>query len=237
MTQNQHVNKIPIISLCNIIKYFGDGFYENISFDEISLEIHSNEFIVITGSSEHERVKLLNIISGIDNNYIGHAYLMGNYLSSLNRLKCSILRNKFIGLIYKYPFLLSTLTIYENVSYPLLLNGMNKRNARNHILKIMEYIGINQFADKLPKELPPLLLYKAAIARALITNPKLIIAYEPIVYFDANHSEQLIELLINIQQELGITVIISTHNDAITSKANRVLALENGKLKNVKFTN
>ncbi|HEE8952092.1 TPA: ATP-binding cassette domain-containing protein, partial [Providencia rettgeri] len=211
--------------------------YENISFDKISLEIYSNEFIVITGSSEYERIKLLNIISGIDSHYIGHVYLMGSYLSSLNELECSILRNKFISLIYKHPCLLSTLTIYENVSYPLLLKGMNERNAKNHILKIMEYIGINQFADKLPKELPPLLLYKAAIARALITNPKLIIAYEPIVYLDANHSEQLVELLINIKQELGTSVIISTHNDAITSKVNRVLELENGKLKNVKFTN
>jgi putative ABC transport system ATP-binding protein len=193
----------------------------------INLDIEKGELVSIMGSSGSGKSTLLNIIGLLDSYDSGEYYLEGNLIREMNETKAAHLRNKSLGFVFQSFNLISFKNAVENVALPLYYQKVSRKKRNKLALEMLEKMGLEEWADHLPNELSGGQKQRIAIARALISKPKVILADEPTGALDSKTSYEMMDLFKEINNE-GITVIIVTHEDDISQRTDRIIKLNDG---------
>ncbi|WP_058911402.1 ABC transporter ATP-binding protein [Entomohabitans teleogrylli] len=223
---------LPVVSLQQASKRFGKGPGAISALESITTDIYDGEFIALCGPSGSGKSTLLNLMAGIDYPTGGHVYLLGNDLATLDDTRSARLRADAIGFVFQFFNLLPVLSVFDNVYYPMMLNGFSRRVAHDQVMEMIEKVGLTAHYKRPPTALSGGQQQRVAIARALVKRPRLIVADEPTGNLDTRTGQEIIDLLLSMNQELKTTFVISTHSHQLRDCARRVLEIEDGKLKN-----
>jgi len=193
----------------------------------LDLHIKEGEFVAIMGSSGSGKSTLLNIVGLLDIHDEGNYYLNGQLIENLDETKAAVLRNKFLGFVFQSFNLINYKNALENVALPLYYQGMGRKERNERALQFLDKVGLKDRADHLPSELSGGEKQRVAVARALVTNPKVILADEPTGALDSTTSASVMELLKEINRE-GMTVFVITHEEDIANETDRIVRLKDG---------
>jgi ABC-type lipoprotein export system ATPase subunit len=194
----------------------------------VSLNIHTGEFVALTGASGSGKSTLLQLIGGLDQPTSGSITINGTDIQRLRDKKLSEFRNQTIGFVFQFFYLQPFLSLRTNVEVPGMFRHVPRKNRSPRAKELLERVGLSEYVDRLPKELSGGQIQRAAIARALLNEPKILLADEPTGNLDKRNSEEVIKLFQTIRKELGTTVIIVTHNPEIAAQADREIQLSDG---------
>lgn len=198
----------------------------------ISLEIYEGEILEIIGASGAGKSTLLHILGTIDKPDEGEIYFNDQNLLTMKDEELSIFRNKNIGFVFQFHHLLPEFTALENVIIPMMIDGKDFGECKPRAIELLEYVGLSERLNHKPSELSGGELQRVAIARALVNSPKIIFADEPTGNLDTQNSQNIIELIQNLNKEFGQTFVIVTHNPDLMSIAHRVMEIKDGILIN-----
>jgi putative ABC transport system ATP-binding protein len=222
--------QLPIVQLSQVEKRYGKGESSVYALKSIDLVVERGEFAALCGQSGSGKSTLLNLIGGIDKPSAGNVHFLGQNLAQLNDPELAQLRAQDIGFIFQFFNLLPVLSVFDNVYYPLMLNGYKKEQARRQVMQALERVGLEKHAMRPPVELSGGQQQRVAIARALVKKPALVIADEPTGNLDSETGRSVLELMQEINRENGTTFIISTHADSVRDVASRVIRIADGRL-------
>lgn len=193
----------------------------------INLHIKEGEFVSIMGSSGSGKSTLLNIVGLLDEHDKGEYHLNGQLIEKLDEKKAAILRNKFLGFVFQSFNLISYKTAIENIALPLYYKGINRKERQKIAMEYLEKVDLKDWANHLPSELSGGQKQRIAIARALVTKPKVVLADEPTGALDSATSQSVMDLLKEINAE-GMTVFVITHEEDIAAQTDRIVRLRDG---------
>ena len=219
-----------LIVLKGVSKVFKVGGENFAALHDINLEIDSGAFMSFVGPSGSGKTTLLNLIGGLDIPTAGDVLFKNAKLSSMNRNQMAQYRRENIGFIFQTYNLLPVYSVYENVLFPLLLNGSEEKNVRGRVMDIVTKVGLSEQANKRPAQLSGGQCQRVAIARALVKDPLLILADEPTANLDSKNSLQILELMRELNQQYKAAVVFSTHDEKVTRYVRREIGLEDGKI-------
>ena len=219
----------PLLKLNNITKTYGNGTLQVQVLHGIDITIEEGEFVAIMGPSGSGKSTLMNIIGFLDTATSGEFELNGEKISKVSEKKLAVLRNKYIGFVFQQFFLLPRLNAQKNVETPLIYSGVSGRERAKRAKEMLEKVGLGDRMTHLPNQLSGGQKQRVAIARALVNNPSIILADEPTGALDSKTSEQILELLVQLNRE-GKTVIMVTHEEEIAAYARRVITIKDGKV-------
>lgn len=219
-----------VVSVKEVSKQYKLGKTIVNALREVSIEIEEKEFVCICGPSGSGKTTLLNIIGCLDKPTQGTVTIINQEVSALSDAQLSELRNRSIGFIFQTFNLIPVLTAYENVEYPLWILGKNKKERRKEVLRILEEVGLLEYKDHKPDELSGGQQQRVAVARALVTMPRLVLADEPTANLDSETGEAILELMRKMNQEFSTTFIFSTHDPQIMKYAQKIYRLKDGRL-------
>ena len=219
-----------ILAVKNIEKYYGNKDNVTKALDDISFSIDKGEFIGIMGPSGSGKTTLLNCISTIDSVTTGSIEIEGCDITRLKGKKLDKFRMKSLGFIFQDFNLLDTLTAYENISLALTIGGMKGKEIKDIIEKAATNLGINDVLDKYPYEMSGGQRQRVAAARAIVTNPSLILADEPTGALDSKTSSKILKQLIDLHEDKNVTLIIVTHDMDVAKLADRVIEVLDGEI-------
>ncbi|AGF79828.1 ABC-type antimicrobial peptide transport system, ATPase component [Desulfocapsa sulfexigens DSM 10523] len=200
------------------------------ALDTINLVIREGEFVVISGPSGSGKTTLLNIIGGLDLPSDGKIFLDGIELTHLSETDLSRIRRDHIGFVFQAYNLLPVFTARENIEYVMKLQGMDNEKCASRSLAIAEKLGIETLLDKLPHQLSGGQQQRVAVARAVASTPKLVLADEPTANLDSKTAVSLIDMMEKLNRDEGVTIIFSSHDPMVIAKARRSVVLKDGKL-------
>lgn len=221
-----------ILNIENVKKYYGNKSNITKAINGISFKVEEGEFVSIMGASGSGKTTLLNCLSTIDNVTSGKIIINETDITSLKEETLADFRRKELGFIFQDFNLLDTLTIEENIALSLIINKQNTNEIDELIQKIAEQLGLQDILKKYPYEVSGGQKQKCACARALINNPKLILADEPTGSLDSKSSRMLLETLKMMNQSFSSTILMVTHDAFSASFCNRILFLKDGKIFN-----
>jgi putative ABC transport system ATP-binding protein len=193
----------------------------------LNLHIKEGEFVAIMGSSGSGKSTLLNIVGLLDSHDSGTYYLNGQLIENLDEKKAAVLRNKFLGFVFQSFNLITYKTAVENVALPLYYQGMGRAERQKIALQYLDKVGLKDRANHLPNELSGGEKQRVAVARALATQPKVVLADEPTGALDSKTSHAVMDLLKDINRE-GMTVFVITHEEDIAEQTDRIVRLKDG---------
>ncbi len=219
---------MEILKVENISKIYGSNNNSVKALDNISFTINQGEFISIIGASGSGKSTLLHILGGIDKPTSGQVWLENINLANLTDNQLAGIRRSKIGIIYQFYNLIPTLTVEENITLPILLDHKNVNKKR--LDNILEILDIKDRRDFLPNQLSGGQQQRVAIGRSLIYSPSIILADEPTGNLDSKNSENIINLLKNLNKKLKQTLVIVTHNLEIAKQSDRIIELKDGKI-------
>lgn len=197
---------------------------------DISLVIDKNEFVIIIGKSGSGKTTLLSLLSGLEQPDSGKIVLCDENIESVNEEKLALTRRNNIGFVFQSFNLIPTLSAIENVMLPLIPVKKHHNNLRERALEIMKYIGIDHRSKNLPSKLSGGEKQRVAIARALINNPSVLFADEPTGNLDSESGKSVMDLLLKLKKEKGITILMVTHDSEYIQKADRVITIKDGEI-------
>ncbi|EPG7686946.1 MULTISPECIES: ABC transporter ATP-binding protein [Providencia] len=229
---HQSAQSLPVAYLQQASKSFGKGAGTITALNSITTQINDGEFVALCGPSGSGKSTLLNLMAGIDFPTGGNVFLMGQHLEKLNDKQTARLRANHIGFVFQFFNLLPVLSVFDNVYYPLMLNGFSRRVAHEQVMDMLEKVGLSNHYKRPPGELSGGQQQRVAIARALVKSPRLVVADEPTGNLDTRTGHEIVDLLLTMNQELKTTFVISTHSLQLRDRAKRVLEIEDGELKN-----
>lgn len=219
---------MDILRIEHLSKIYGKGDTEVRALDDVSFTVPKGQFVAIIGPSGSGKSTLLHILGGVDTPTDGHVYVDGTDITTLDETALAIFRRRQIGLIYQFYNLIPILTVEENMTLPLLLD--DKKVDRAHFDSLVQVLGLQHRLGHLPSELSGGQQQRVSIGRALMNNPAILLADEPTGNLDSKNSKEIVELLRQFNKALNQTVIIITHDERIALDADRVIAVENGKI-------
>jgi len=222
----------PIVQICDLTKVYGHGEIEVKALDCVNLDIAAGEFLALMGPSGSGKSTLLHIIAGIDRPTGGRCIVQGTNVAELSETDLADWRNTHVGFVFQTFNLIPVLTAFENVELPLLLTSLNSTERRVHVEAALELVGLADRMKHLPRQLSGGQEQRAAIARALVMDPTLLVADEPTGNLDAHAATDVLALLQRLNQEAGKTVIIVTHDPKAAAYARRTAHLEKGEMLN-----
>ena len=211
-------------------KTFGEGDVALNILRDIDLTVTTGERIAITGASGSGKSTLLHLLGGLDEPTSGDVSITGQSLASLSPVQLGRLRNKTLGFIYQFHHLLPEFTATENVAMPLLVRGERPAQAREQAESLLARVGLSARLTHKPGEMSGGERQRAAVARALVTQPACVLADEPTGNLDRNNAEQVYALMLELNQELGTSLLVATHDSLIAERMDRVARLEDGRL-------
>lgn len=220
-----------ILKVDKIEKYYGSRSSLTKAIDNLSFEVEKGEFVAIMGASGSGKTTLLNVISTIDKVTSGHIYVGGEDITKLKGNQLNKFRREELGFIFQDFNLLDTLTAYENIALALSIQNVSASEIDRKIKKVAEELDIKEVLKKYPYQMSGGQKQRVASARAIVTDPKLILADEPTGALDSKSAKMLLEKF-NYLDELGATILMVTHDAFTASYANRILFIKDGKIFN-----
>ena len=221
-----------ILEIDKIEKYYGSRANITKAVDSISFEVQSGEFVAIMGASGSGKTTLLNLISTIDKVTAGHVYVAGTDITKLKGNELNHFRREELGFIFQDFNLLDNLTAYENIALALSIQNVNSAEIEHRVKKVAEDLDIQNILQKYPYQMSGGQKQRVASARAIVTNPKLVLADEPTGALDSKSSRMLLERFDYLNQELGATILMVTHDAFTASYSSRVIFIKDGKIFN-----
>jgi ABC-type lipoprotein export system ATPase subunit len=219
-----------LLRLEGVAKRFRRGSEEVTALGGVDLEIDEGEFVGLIGPSGSGKSTLLHVAGGLDQPDAGRVLLDGKDLATMSVGDRALLRRREIGFVFQFFHLIPTLTVLENVELPLILDGKRRGRRNGSTQELIDRVGLTGRADHLPGELSGGEMQRAAIARALVAGPRLILADEPTGNLDSANGTQILDLLCAEVAEAGATLLMVTHDAAAAGRARRVLSLRDGAL-------
>lgn len=219
---------MKILEVTNLCKTYGKGDTMVKALDNVSFSVEKGEFLAIIGPSGSGKSTLLHILGGVDVPTSGSVVINQTDISNLDETALAIFRRRQIGLIFQFYNLIPILTVQENLTLPLLLDG--RKPDKKQIDTLVKRLGLENRLDHLPNQLSGGQQQRVSIGRALVNNPALMLADEPTGNLDSENSKEIISLLRQFNKEFNQTVIIITHDEKIANSADRVITIEDGKI-------
>lgn len=222
------MNKQPVILQCKKLKKHYQGELNVEVLKGVDLAITAGERVAIMGVSGSGKSTLMHLLGGLDKPSSGEVILDGVNLNSVNSTKLAQLRNQSLGFIYQSHHLLGEFTVLENVAIPLLIADLSVKEAKQRATALLERVGLGHRIEHKPGELSGGERQRAAIARALINKPKVILADEPTGNLDSKTADSVYQLMLELNHELNISFLVVTHDHDLASRMGKVLHMEDG---------
>lgn len=213
-----------------IKKTFLSGEVETSVLKGVDFSLDEGEFVAIVGESGSGKSTLLYILAGIDKPTEGSVCLLGQDISSIDDESLAKMRRREFSFVYQFDNLVPNLTVYENITLPLMLDGQKPVQYKDSVDGIMEYLGLSHRKNNFPRQLSGGEQQRVAIARALVTEPKVIFLDEPTGSLDKERGRQVMELLKDINQNRKVALVMVTHSQAHAEYATRIVRMEDGSL-------
>jgi putative ABC transport system ATP-binding protein len=221
---------MALIECRRLTRTYRKGDIEVTPLADLNLDVEEGEFLALMGPSGSGKTTLLNLIAGIDRPTSGSLRVAGRELTTMSRSELAAWRAEYIGYIFQLYNLVPTLTAYENVELPLLLHRMSRSERHRKVALALELVGLADRHDHFPRQLSGGQEQRVAIARAIVADPRIIVADEPTGDLDAQAAASVLTLLSRLNEELGKTLILVTHDARCAERAGRILHLEKGAL-------
>ena len=221
---------MPLVSIRELTKYYVRGDQVIPVLVGINLDIQAGDYVALMGPSGSGKSTLLNLIAGIDKPTSGSIHIAGVDIAQLSESDLAAWRASHVGFIFQFYNLMPVLSAFDNVELPLLLTTLSRRDRRERVETALALVGLSDRRDHYPNELSGGQQQRVAIARALIGDPTLIVADEPTGDLDRATAEEILHLLARLNQEVGTTIVMVTHDPKAAEKAQRVIQLEKGVL-------
>ena len=222
-----------MIRVESLKKAFRSGPSDLVLFENLSFQVAKGEMLAIVGESGAGKSTLLHILGALDRPSAGDVYFAHLRLSSLSEDGAAEFRNREIGFVWQFHYLLPEFTALENVAMPLLLRGTSRQQAQGEASRWLREVGLEQRSHHRSGELSGGEQQRVALARALITQPKLLLADEPTGDLDTRTADSVFELIARLHRDYQLTSLIATHNLAFARRCHRVLRLEAGRIEEV----
>jgi putative ABC transport system ATP-binding protein len=223
-------NPMPLVELRGVTKGYAKGDQKITPLDAVDLDVCEGEFVSLMGASGTGKSTLLNLIAGIDRPTSGSIVVNDTEITALSRTRLAAWRARNIGYIFQTHNLMPVLTAYENVELPLLLLPLSRSDRRSRVELALKAVGLVDRANHYPRQLSGGQEQRVGIARAIVADPKVVVADEPTGDLDADTSAQILELLKQLNQQLGTTLLMVTHDPEAAEIAGRRFRLDHGKL-------
>ena len=217
-----------LVTAQGVSKIYTQGKLEVAALSDVDLDIASGEMVVLAGPSGSGKTTLLNLIGALDVPTSGKIVVAGQDLSTLGSTGLAELRLKKMGFVFQAYNLIPVLSAYENAEYVLLLQGASAASRKQKVTALLEQVGLAGLEKRRPAELSGGQQQRVAIARALAANPELVLADEPTANVDSKTGTALIDLMRDLNEKLGVTFVISSHDQKVIDRAKRVVRLEDG---------
>ena len=219
-----------LLTVENLRKVYEGGSGGVEALRGVSFMVDAGDFIALRGPSGCGKSTLLHLVGGMDRPSAGSVRLRDVALESLGVEELATLRCRRIGFVFQFHNLLPTLTVRENVSLPLTLDGRAEREASARSTSLLQRVGLTDRADHFPAQLSGGEMQRVAVARAVAAQPELLLADEPTGSLDSENGAEVMRLLAELNRQLGVTVLLATHSDEAASHAKRTLRLRDGRL-------
>lgn len=217
-----------VLEAIDVHKSFRQGPVTLEVLQGVQLCIEPGERLAIVGASGSGKTTLLQILGGLDNPTSGHVMIDGSDIHKLGETERGLLRNRALGFVYQFHHLLPEFSAMENVAMPLLVRRMSPVTARDRATEILERVGLAKRLDHRPHQLSGGERQRAAVARALVTQPKLVLADEPTGNLDGANAEQVFALMLELNRERGTSLVVVTHDPRLAARMDRVLEIDRG---------
>lgn len=219
-----------IVTVRNIHKYFRRGSEQIDVLIDLSLDVPEGEFLALMGPSGSGKTTLLNLIAGLDQPSEGVVMVGEHEISAMSEAELARWRTRHVGFVFQFYHLLPVLTAYENVELPLLLLPMSGSERKRQVLTALDLVGLSDRLRHRPGQLSGGQQQRVGIARAIVTDPTLIVADEPTGDLDSKSAEEILDLMVELKRGLNKTILMVTHDPRAARRAERVLHLEKGRL-------
>jgi putative ABC transport system ATP-binding protein len=219
---------MEVVKIENITRTYQVGKIETQALRGVNLSIKNGEFTALVGPSGSGKTTLLQMIGCLDQPTSGHVIIDEKEVTKLNRNQRADMRRGHIGFIFQFFALIPTLSAYENIEMPLLLNGHSAKERHERVTELLKAVDLAERANNRPDQLSGGQQQRVAIARALATKPALILADEPTANLDTTNGHQVMDIMKKLNKETGVTFVFATHDPRVISYADRVVTLEDG---------
>lgn len=230
MTERDERTAPHIVEVRGVHKYFARGSERVDVLNNLTLDVPEGAYLALMGPSGSGKTTLLNLIAGLDRPSEGEIRVGGQLISAMSEAELARWRTRHVGFIFQFYHLLPVLTAYENVELPLLLLNLSAAERRRQVLTALDLVGLSHRLKHRPGQLSGGQQQRVGIARAIVTDPTILVADEPTGDLDARSAEEILDLLDELQRSLHKTILLVTHDPRAAARASRILHLEKGQL-------
>jgi putative ABC transport system ATP-binding protein len=224
------MSSVPIVRVRGVHKFFRRGSEQIDVLNDLNLEVPEGEFLGLMGPSGSGKTTLLNLIAGLDQPSQGEVWVGNELISRMSEGQLASWRTRHIGFIFQFYHLLPVLTAFENVELPLLLLPLSATQRRQQVMTALDLVGLSDRIKHRPGQLSGGQQQRVGIARAIVTDPTLVVADEPTGDLDARSAQEILNLLCELQKSLRKTILLVTHDPRAAERAQRILHLDKGQL-------
>ncbi len=220
----------PIVNAINVSRYFKRGSERVDVLDNLSLQVPEGQFLALMGPSGSGKTTLLNLIAGLDTPSSGEIWVGESLVSKMSESQLARWRTENVGFVFQFYHLLPVLSAYENVELPLLLLPLSSKKRREQVMTALDLVGLHDRSKHIPSQLSGGQQQRVGIARAIVTDPTLIVADEPTGDLDAKSAHEILDLMCTLQRSLNKTILMVTHDPRAAKRADRIQYLDKGQL-------
>ena len=221
---------MALLEIRNLSKVYQRDSQKIAVFEGIDLDIEAGEFLVLMGPSGSGKTTLLNLVAGLDRPTTGTISVGGAQVTAMSRRQLAAWRSRHVGFIFQLYNLLPVLTAYQNVELPLLLTHLSRSERREHVMTVLEVVGLSDRADHYPRQLSGGEEQRVAIARAIVSDPTVILADEPTGDLDAKSADEVLTLMQRLNGEFNKTILLVTHDQRAAERGHAIMHLDKGVL-------